>query len=778
MPGPRQRGTSATVDVRCYADGVCSAAMRTLFWVAEREPTEPYARILEELGASVELRLASEAGEQEPLASDYDIVFIGLDLGLDRSCDACRVLESARMRAGTFTVILGEPKTLEEAGALAEAGAGTYFPLELATFRLRLRMLMPAVRTRLRVVGLMNDLNESKERYRSVVAALEEGVVVQDREGVITHVNPSAARILGLSEEDVKSRSARGEWVVTTPDGARVERGDLPAIVALRTGKPVNGRVLGVHHPNGQTTWISTNSHPVRNCPEDDQPSSVVSSITDITERRQAEQSFRDVLERAPDAVLVHHNGRALFVNRRWAELLGYEDARALVGFPILEWAPPRYREQIAARVKLRDQGQEAPPMQHSLLRRDGSEVEVAVFGFPLLFEGQPAAIAYARDLTDQRRLEMQLVAADRMASLGRLSATVGHELNNPLSYVIGNLERALVELAAPEGDRVQSREFLLEALEGAERMRNIVRDLRVFSRGEPDALGAVDIVRVLESCLRMAANELHHRAHVNREYARVPPVHGNEARLAQVFLNLLINAAQAQLPGGQGEHGITVRTRFDDGRVIVEVIDTGIGIAPDDLAQAFEPFFTTKRDAGGTGLGLSVCQALVHSQGGTIHITSELGRGTTVAVALRAAEQQLPAEPSRPVVLPRLRLLLIDDQPALADLLRHHLAAHEVTIALGGHEAIAELDRGGDFDLVLCDIMMPSLGGVDVFEHAQRGRPELARRFVFMTGGAFTARELEFLATTRNVCLEKPFRESELLAALGRALELARERV
>jgi two-component system, NtrC family, sensor kinase len=249
----------------------------------------------------------------------------------------------------------------------------------------------------------------------------------------------------------------------------------------------------------------------------------------------------------------------------------------------------------------------------------------------------------------NQMRHELQatqtrLIFADRLTTLGRLSAGVGHEINNPLTYVLSNIQYAQQELSQPgpspsDGRRQALLEALDEAHKGAEQVRFIVQDLKVLSRAEDASPGRVDLASVVRSAGRMASHELAHRARLVEDCEGVPAVLGNPARLGQVFLNLIINAAQAmpQEPGRDNEIRVVARQEAPE-YVTVEVSDTGRGIDPEHLGRIFEPFFTTKPTGQGTGLGLSVCRDILTAYGGSISVRSELGRGTTFRILLLAA--------------------------------------------------------------------------------------------------------------------------------------------
>jgi signal transduction histidine kinase len=246
--------------------------------------------------------------------------------------------------------------------------------------------------------------------------------------------------------------------------------------------------------------------------------------------------------------------------------------------------------------------------------------------------------------LQQLQEAQNQLLLADRLATVGRLAAGVGHEINNPLAYILSNLRYLQDELRRTEGplaeeERREMLSAITEASEGAERVQFIVQDLKLFIRPDDAALGAVELGPVVRSAAKMAAHEIRHRARLVEDCADVPPVRGNGPRINQVLLNLLINAAHAIEPGRVEHNEIrVVARRSAPGRVTVEVSDTGCGIPPENLPRIFEPFFTTKPVGVGTGLGLPVCQGIVTSLGGELTVESEPGRGTTFRISLPIA--------------------------------------------------------------------------------------------------------------------------------------------
>ena len=373
-------------------------------------------------------------------------------------------------------------------------------------------------------------------------------------------------------------------------------------------------------------------------------------------------------------------------------------------------------------------------------------------------------------DVTEHRRLQEQLMVSDRMASVGILAAGVAHEINNPLAAVLTNLHMAVECVPTlqlddkSEPDRIELGEELQDALEASERLRDIVRDLKIFSRTPETSLGPVDIQRILESSLRMAWNELKHRARVVRQFQAIPFVQGDESRLGQVFLNLIVNAVQAMEEGHAGSNTITVSTAVDArGRVEVEVRDTGSGMSPEVLGHLFTPFYTTKPVGVGTGLGLSICNRIVQALGGEIAVESELGKGSTFHVYLPAAEANTAVRKSsrirRPIAALSARILAIDDEPIVGTALRRVLGKdNEVVTETSARKALERIRAGEHFDLILCDLMMPDMTGVDFYGELRVFAPEHAANIVFMTGGAFTPKARSFLDSVGNERLEKPF--------------------
>jgi two-component system, NtrC family, sensor kinase len=357
-------------------------------------------------------------------------------------------------------------------------------------------------------------------------------------------------------------------------------------------------------------------------------------------ELRRSEESFRTLIEQSPDATLVHRKGVVLFANPAAVAMLGRASAEELQGQPVTELVQPG---QEAALI---EPSQAGDHREVRFRHPRGRQVLGEVVTVSLLFDGRPAIVCIARDITERKQVQERFLATARLTSLGKLAAGVAHELNNPLAYLLSNLNyvneelKKLVEAGeALSGERAQDiQEALSEARSGSHRVRDIVLHLKFFSRAYTDQHAPVDINALLDSCVSMAWSEIKHRARLVKDYGQVPLVQASESRLGEVFLNLLMNAAQAMpLPGAESSE-IRLSTRHEHGSVVVAVQDTGEGIPAENMSRLFDPFFTTKPAGVGTGLGLSICHGIIVALGGRITVESQPGQGSTFQVFLPVA--------------------------------------------------------------------------------------------------------------------------------------------
>ena len=513
----------------------------------------------------------------------------------------------------------------------------------------------------------------------------------------------------------------------------------------------------------------------------------LVISIRHLREdpRLPADERYRLVFDNAPVGLLHWDaDGVVTDCNHAMLEILGAPQ-EVVIGLNMLTLRGDPSREAIANLTRSTLDGKPAryEGAYKSQTGRKTTQIQalLAPIHGPAGIQG---GIGIVEDVTDRKRIAAGLARADRMASIGTLAAGVAHEINNPLVYVTLGLElidRELQHLrsrgqapSAEEWERVRT--WCTDALDGAGRVRSIVRDLRTFSRADEERTRAVDVEKVLDSTINVAMSHIRPRAQLVRDYQPLPPVYADDSRLGQVFLNLLVNAAQAIPEGAASANRIVVRTRQGpSGEAIVEVEDTGTGIEPWKMDRIFEPFWTDKPVGVGTGLGLSIVHGIVSSLGGDIEVQSNPGRGTTFRVTLPVQGAPEVKDAPRPPLAAsepgrRPRVLLIDDEAHLGVTLSVGLRQEaDVASVHSGSEAVRILLADDGFDLILCDLMMPDLTGMDVFEQVGRERPALRGRFVFMTGGAVTERARKFLEQVPDQRLDKPFRLEQVEALLRR---------
>jgi signal transduction histidine kinase/CheY-like chemotaxis protein len=377
-----------------------------------------------------------------------------------------------------------------------------------------------------------------------------------------------------------------------------------------------------------------------------------------------------------------------------------------------------------------------------------------------------------SRDRTKELQGERRMKVVERMASLGELAAGVAHEINNPLTAVLGSLD-ALEHNLTQGGPREEAKALVGEIGEACRRIRDTASRMREFSHVQPPSRRVVRLLDVVERAGRMTRFELRYRARLEVHVDAGLEVVGDADELSEVVVHLLANAAQAMPEGASPEtHRVQVRGAAQGELAVLEVIDDGVGIPPESLSRIFDPYFTTRVRRAGAGFGLAICHRVVTAHGGTIDATSEPGRTTLTLKLPRAASRPREAAPSGPTPEPRrATVLVIDDEPSVGRAIRRALAAHEVEVVGDGRAAFSRLRDGELPDLVLCDLMMPGFTGMELFAALKYARPEALERITFISGGTFTAAASAFLRDSTVRVMPKPFTDGELEALVQRVL-------
>ncbi len=603
------------------------------------------------------------------------------------------------------------------------------------------------------------ELAASRDRYVELFDLAPIGYVTIDDAGVIVQANLTAARMLGHARPTLIGH-ALGRSVASADRDAfhrfhrKLVGAGAPTIATLRLarsdGSTFHARLDGV--PGG------------------DDAGTCRLTITDVEEETVAEAQLQLIFEHVPDGILLIDatTQEVVAANPTMCSLID-RDAAAVRRLGLIDLHPPddhrRLTEQLA--------GNDLALVSVMARRADGTVFPVDVQAAHAEIASRPMVLACYRDVTEKHRLVAKAAQAERLASLGLLAAGISHEINNPLTAILFELDRAVAE------DRQLGRDDLHQMVGGLRRISALIHDLGVFARRDPIPRVPVDVHACIARALAQASSQVV-EVEIVEALGTVPPVLASEGELVQVLLSVFLDAIDAMQDVGVDRRTLHVATRVDAERVVVEVSDSGPAIAPGDLDRVLEPYFATRRVHPGAGLSLAMCKSIVVGMGGELTVASGLDRGRRFLFDLPAA----PTAPSPPAAIApepsapeRGRLLVIDDEVTIRNTLARLLGAdHDVVTAPSGVEAKAVLAHDQDFDLILCDVMMPRMTGFELHAWLAQAAPEVAARVVFISGGIFTSGASAYLASIPNQLLEKPF-ENARVRALAHEMVRARRR-
>jgi PAS domain S-box-containing protein len=630
----------------------------------------------------------------------------------------------------------------------------------------RLERLGPAAS----VHGPAEQPDEVGHRERAYLEAAPIGVFVADLDGRYVDVNPAACRLTGYTRAQLltmrvfdlggapRAAETSASW------GSTLAAGGIDTELHIQ-GADGRERVLDLHA-------VRLGDR-------------IVGFATDVTEAREAREAladreawFRTLFDLVGDGVLAvdRHSGECLAANPGMCALLGYPEPE-LRRLTIRDLHPEQGMAMARGDFSAAQDGASHLRQDLPLRRADGALRYADVAFRAATLGGRDTMVGVFRDVTGRREAQARLARADRLAAMGVVAAGVAHEVNNPLTWLMGHLDALAGALdAAGHGaplDHAAAVADVAASREGVRRITEIVANLAAFARGEQGERRSVDPRAPVRLAVAMAGPSLRGRAAVHVDLAELPPVLAQEGQLVQVFLNLLLNAAQAIDPESPDPQEVRVRTWAEGDRVCVEIADTGVGIPPEHLPHLFEPFFTTKE--GGSGLGLPITRAIIEEHGGTLSVDSTPGRGTRFTIRLPVAAAPAPTLATTPPSDPaprarRGRILIVEDKPAIRRLLLRLLREHEVVEAEDGAAAQAVLADDDAFDLILCDGHMPQVTGPELLAWVRERRPHLTHRFVFLTGGAIPEAP-HALRELPTEALAKPIDRNALAALLAARL-------
>lgn len=632
---------------------------------------------------------------------------------------------------------------------------------------------------------LRRDAAEQARLMRLILDSMTEGVLVVDRDRRVLLQNRST-QALAPAEIGSSIVGRAEQFGLCHPDGKTLLSPEDGPLFRAANGETLDDAEICLKPPGtDQLTRFHVTARPLITDSGELRGGMVV--FRDITEQKRAEHEilvsrsqWQSLVEHAPDFIMnVDREGRVRFINR---VAPGFS-VDQVIGMRLGSDVPPEQQDRIQRALDACITRGESTEYEVSAPRADGSMRSYWCVLGPVRRNGEiTGAVVIARDITEKKHTDTLLIETDRMASVGALAAGIAHEINSPLSSLFVNLSLATrdIEVAAAGHELAPAlMEELKDARDAAERVRQIVADLRIFTGWDGERLGPVDVEELLESTLRTARYEIRHRARVETHYDKVPLIRADAARLGQVFLNLILNATQAIPEGNPTKNEIRVSTSVDDtGRVVVRVADTGEGIPHELQSRVFTPMLSSKPRGGVRALGLSVCKRIVTELGGEISFKSEPGQGTEFSVVLPASQfveiqpQPLVVSAPAPAALRRGRILVIDDEPAVAAAMKRVLSPeHDITVVDSGARALELIQSGTPFDAIFCDVLMPQMSGIDLYEKIKTMLPDQAKRFVFVTGGSFTARAQDFLDNVPNPHIEKPFNIGTLRSLIAKSL-------
>lgn len=623
-------------------------------------------------------------------------------------------------------------------------------------------------------------IRQSEEKYRTILEDMEDDYFEVDLAGNLTSVNNSTCRSLGYSKEELIGMSYRA---FTAKEDAKTVYQAFNQV--YQTGKPVRGLSWKIVQKDGGVGVAEAAAFPLRN-----QEGEIIGFRgvgRNVTERRQAEEAlrqseerYRTILEDMGDGYFeADRAGNITFFNDSLCRLLGYPKEE-LKGMNYKAFTP---KENVEAVYKVFNQvyqmGKPLEQVQAELIRKDGSR-RFSEVSASLLRNQKGDIIGFRgihRDITERKEAEQQLLTASKLASVGELAAGIAHELNNPLTGIIGYAQL----LSDRQNVSQDIKKDLDRIYYESQRAARIVQNLLGFARRHEPQKTYFDVNEFIEKTLELRNYQLRtSNIGVYTNLApNLPQILADYHQMQQVILNILINAEHAI---AQTKHRgkITITTSMVEGYIKISIDDNGPGISKENISKIFDPFFTTKEVGSGTGLGLSVCHGIITQHGGKIYVQSQQGRGTTVNIELLLAvkgqaivKEKVVVAENRPHRLKATgHILIIDDEPAICDILTRALSEEGYTTdSVSNARTALEKIAGNSYELCIIDLKMPQMSGKELYESMKRSYPSSAERVVFITGDTITPATENFLTSTGKPYLIKPFNSNQLVELVEETL-------
>jgi PAS domain S-box-containing protein len=627
-------------------------------------------------------------------------------------------------------------------------------------------------------------LRRSEERYRSVLEDMQDSYFENDLAGNYTFVNASICNILGYTFDELIGKNYK---LATTSDDAKRQFAAFHQIYL--TGRPIKDFRYTFVTRDGKHGTAELSALPIRN--DRGEIVGFRGLSRDITERMMMEEALRESEERYGTVLEDMHEGyyeldlpgNYTFCNEALCRQLGYSKEE-LIGMNYRVYTPPEMVKEVFQAYNLVYRtGEPLSSFPIERIKKDGTRVFAETSVFPMRNEkGEIIGFkGVINDITarkkaevERKQLEQKAQLASRLASVGELASGVAHEINNPLTGVIGY---AHLLLARKDISRDVRRD--LEIInEGSQRVAGIVKKLLAFARQTRPEQRYVNINELIHNTLDLRAYELSaNNIKVTLQLTRdMPMTIADPGQLQQVFLNLIINAeTEMKLANDKGK--LSIKTETMNNAIKISFKDNGPGISKENLETIFDPFFTTREVGQGTGLGLSVCHGIITEHKGKIWAESEPGKGATfiIELPLITEEGQIqPAEPAteEPAKVTKAKILVVDDEPVIRQFISQVLGEEGHTVETVDNAASAlKMVNNKRYRLILLDIKMPGMSGIELYKRFQKIAPSLTKRIVFVTGDVMGKRTLAFLNKTKTPYMMKPFDAKELRTEINRIL-------
>jgi PAS domain S-box-containing protein len=623
------------------------------------------------------------------------------------------------------------------------------------------------------------EIRESEERLKALIENAPDAIFVVDYETNFLYVSKKMEELTGYSRDELTSTSVL-EAGILSEDGLQKAAERLERILK---GEQLPIVVNEVIRKDGSRVTVETTSIPVARRGKVE----IMSICRDITERKRAEEELREsemkysaLVEQARDMVFIVQGDTLVYCNSVMTEFFGYTNEE-LLSMPFTNLIAPEELDEMLKIYEKQIAGEQTIDVFEATgLCKDGTRIDFEVSSRFIQYKQMPAMLGIARDITQRKKaeeerkeLEAKAQFASRMATVGQMASGIAHEINNPLTSVIGFSQLIMEKDASSEMKR-----YLELINEGSQRVAGIVNRLLIFSQQRKPERVYTDVNELISSTLDLRGYSLETsniRVTTQLE-SKIPKTMLDRNQMQEVFLNIIINA-EKEMKSAHRRGKLSIRTESMDNVIRVYFKDDGPGIPKNNLDKIFDPFFTTREVGEGTGLGLSICHGMIIEHGGQIYVESEPGKGATFIVELPVVAEQTVTNLDEPASVNKkevssAKILVVDDEPAILKFLSAVLEneGHEVETVDNAKEALDRI-KNERYRLILSDIKMPQMSGMELYESIQNIAQSLLKRVIFLSGDVIGTDTRDFLVRTKAPYIMKPFDKEHLINEVNRML-------